>query len=54
MEEYSICSCKNHIYFGSEYPKDKVPKNLFYKDPNDFKSKIFKHVQIAESPIMNI
>lgn len=32
--ETSICSCPSHKSYGSKYPKDKVPKELFLKNDN--------------------
>jgi len=38
------CSDRHHSFpcVNSPYPKDKVPIILFYKDPNNLESKIFK------------
>ncbi len=45
-EETRTCSNSKHPMSGnstvSPYPKDKVPKSLFYKTPNDTNSKILK------------
>ena len=41
-EDYIECTCKKHHIFGSKHLKDKVPTELFRKNPLDGNSLLFK------------